>query len=679
MILYENTVENFLKSAENRSLIRYIIGEYEDEIKGRIDPLLKLKWKYMLNIIIQLIYFSEDISDDCGIRLDLINAANHQDVLLILASESDSISNVLVVDLLPWEEVRSCEEEDMIYYDDGDGEGEKKTIHPSFQLAATTLIRFLGIDDESVNLKVMALLYDCEYTRERDIVSHYNSELIENFPTYYINQEDKIRAYVRDVVTGNNGAESLRRLKFIGSTNEKNTNLLYPEQKLIFSTVKNYLKNDEIAWLIVKNPSGTGGSTLLNEIKKEAVKQGKDILLIDKDEEIDPEKLPSDRIVIWLYDDYEETGFADRIRKTAEEKKIFLHSLKLDESVAFKDGGKGLNWLERYLQMDTDKKLHWDPDQYSIMITDNEEEHPEEDGYASVVIKNNIYYDPETQEVHGSRAAKKAVSRKLSKGTKGVYIYPEDPALREYLKKAVADAQNRFNWLTEFVNEYNMDGEQLQNAQTGALNNESVSRKYADQAIRYMGQSAWNKLEYQSKTWIVSGLLAYHDMKKYDQTLDFSGVCISICKAVETELGNRLFGRYQKYLTEKYGDEAVERAPYALIEDKKGNKEKRFLEGRMFSLGSIPLITGIGRDGKGASRYAWEEFEGYCRDVLLIDPDMSRETMEEHQVYTEKIRLDYRNQAAHNNTMDVVQAKECIDYVVGVMHRLGVMLDAYRF
>ncbi len=678
MILYENTVANFRKDIDNRTLMKYIISEYEYAMKETVDPLLKARWKYMMVILGELVYFGTEINDDCGIRLDFYDGADRQDVVLILASGSDSVSNVLVVDLIPWEEVRMCDEEDMVWYDEGIGEGEQKTVHPSFQLAATSLILSAGLEDDSLNIKNMALLYDCEYTRDRDIVSHYKKELTEQFPVYYINQLDKVTGYVKEIISAGNGKDVLRRIRLIGSGGGRNSNLMYPEQKKIFSTVRNYLTDDEVAWFIIKNPSGTGGSTLLNEIHREAENLNKEIVLIDKDETAVPEEFPADRVVVWLYDDYEDEELIQKAKEIAEEKKIYVHNLKLDEAVGLSDGGKGLNWIRRYLNMGTDRKLEWDPEQYTIVITDTAEELPDRKGYASVIIKSNIYMDPETGEICGSKAAMKAVYRRISKGRKGVYIYAEDPVLREYLKKGVQDAENKYSWLKEYISYYEMNEEQLQEAQTGALKNETVHGKYARQAIKYMGQPAWDKLDDQSKNWIVSGLLAYHDMKKYDQLLDFSGVVISICKAVETEIGRRFFGRYREYLIGKYGNDAADRAPFAMTEERRGGGRRAFLNDKAFGLGKMPAITGIGKDGK-ISAYAWNEFSAYCTDELLIDPERSRETIEEHIEYTEKIRLDYRNQAAHGKSMDVVQAKDCIDYVVGIMHKLGIMLDAYRF
>ena len=677
MILYENTVKNFLKASNNRSLIRYMIDEYETATGTNIDPLIKLRWKYMMNVAAQLIYCSNDINEECGVRIDLYTAAEYQDVIFILASSDGVKDNVLFINMIPWESVRLSDEEDVVYYDEGIGEEEKKTIHPSYQMAASSLLITSGIENEFMNIKPMAFMYDCEYTHETDIITHYNHELTEAYPVYYNHQLDKISLCAREILSHGGGTEALRRLRLVGNGIEKHNGLLYPAQKLILSTVKNYLKNDELAWFIIKSPSGTGGSTLLNEIKKEADAQQKEIVLIDKDEDVASEDFPKDRIVVWLYDEAEDSEIVKAVCNTASRNNIHVNKLKLNEKIAVNDGGKGLNWLQRYLQTGYEEKLEWDPDEYSIIVVDKPEDLPNVEDYASVTIKDSIYMDPETEIIHGEDNEKKEVYSKLSKGRKGIYLYIEDPVLKQYINKEIQNAQNKYNWLKEYESIYSMDGEQLEAAQKEKLKKDTINKKYSDLAVKYMGQSAWDKLEEQSKTWILSGLLAYHDMKKYDQLLDFSGVCISICKAVEHETGKRFFERYKQYLINKYGDKAVDKAPYAMVEEKNG--EKDFIKDYMFSLGKIPRITGVKADGKVANQYTWNEFDAYCGEEFLINHKSSFDTIAEHMEYTEKIRVDFRNQAAHSDSMDVIQAKECIDYVVGVLHRLGIMLDAYRF
>ncbi len=677
MILYENTVKNFLKASNNRSLIRYMINEYENSTGTKVCPLIKLRWKYMMNVATQLVYCTDKVLDDCGVRIDLYIAGDYQDIIFILASSDGAKDNVLFISMIPWESVHLSDEDDVVYYDEGTGEGEKKTIHPSYQLAASSLLVSSGIENEFLNIQPIAFLFDCEYTHENDIITHYNRELTENFPVYYNHQLDKISLYAQEVLSHGGGTEVLRRLRLIGNSTLRHNGLLYPAQKFILSTVKNYLQNDEIAWFIIKSPSGTGGSTLLNEIRKEADAQQKEIVLIDKDEDVDPKDFPKDRMLVWIYDEAEDSAIVKSVCHTANQYNIHVNKLKLNEKIGVKDGGKGLNWLQRYLQAGYEEKLEWDPDEYSIIVVDKPEDLPNREDYASIAIKDSIYMDPETEIIHGGDDEKKELYSRLSKGRKGIYLYIEDPVLNRYIKKEIQDAQNKYNWLKEYQNIYSMDTEQLEEAQKEKLKKDSVNKKYSDIAIRYMGQSAWDKLEEQSKTWILSGLLAYHDMKKYDQLLDFSGVCISICKAVERETAKRFFERYKQYLENKYTDDAVDRAPYTMVEEKYGKKD--FIKSHMFSLGKIPRITGIKSDGKVANKYAWNEFDAYCDEEFLISPESSFDTIAEHMEYTEKIRIDFRNQAAHSDTMDVIQAKECIDYVVGVMHRLGIMLDAYRF
>lgn len=54
-----------------------------------------------------------------------------------------------------------------------------------------------------------------------------------------------------------------------------------------------------------------------------------------------------------------------------------------------------------------------------------------------------------------------------------------------------------------------------------------------------------------------------------------------------------------------------------------------------------------------------------------------KRTLSKHIRYVFRIKDDYRNKAAHKNSMDVVSAKECLDYVIEVQRVLGQMLEDY--
>lgn len=48
MILYENTIENFLKSATDKNLIDYFASEYFEHFSRKIDSATKMQWKYSM-------------------------------------------------------------------------------------------------------------------------------------------------------------------------------------------------------------------------------------------------------------------------------------------------------------------------------------------------------------------------------------------------------------------------------------------------------------------------------------------------------------------------------------------------------------------------------------------------------------------------------------------------------
>lgn len=41
-------------------------------------------------------------------------------------------------------------------------------------------------------------------------------------------------------------------------------------------------------------------------------------------------------------------------------------------------------------------------------------------------------------------------------------------------------------------------------------------------------------------------------------------------------------------------------------------------------------------------------------------------------------RDDYRNRSAHSHSISITEARECLEYVITVQRKLGVLLDQYR-
>lgn len=97
------------------------------------------------------------------------------------------------------------------------------------------------------------------------------------------------------------------------------------------------------------------------------------------------------------------------------------------------------------------------------------------------------------------------------------------------------------------------------------------------------------------------------------------------------------------------------------------------------TLGDIRYTVGMSKSGDVKNRYVWHNFKDYAEKKLLVKPQTSQETLKSHILVIQKIKDEYRNKAAHKTPMDVVAAKDCIDYVVEIERKLGMMLDAYRY
>ena len=91
------------------------------------------------------------------------------------------------------------------------------------------------------------------------------------------------------------------------------------------------------------------------------------------------------------------------------------------------------------------------------------------------------------------------------------------------------------------------------------------------------------------------------------------------------------------------------------------------------------FIMGIDTRGNITSEYGWKEFEDYAKTELLVNTENIKEQLTEHACIINKIKNDYRNRSAHKEAMSIIDAKECLEYVVLVTRKLGEILDSYRF
>ena len=154
--------------------------------------------------------------------------------------------------------------------------------------------------------------------------------------------------------------------------------------------------------------------------------------------------------------------------------------------------------------------------------------------------------------------------------------------------------------------------------------------------------------------------------------MDCSGICVQASKAFELEMGERLFSLYIVYL--KSLKIPYNKWPSVLLT--KYNQPKTIND---FTLGDIPYIMGKSGDTNEIET-AKLYFESYLKNELLIktkDQDL-KYAIKIIKNYSDKIRLDYRNPAAHKDLMSEQDASDCLEYIIDVEKALQNTLSLFK-
>lgn len=173
---------------------------------------------------------------------------------------------------------------------------------------------------------------------------------------------------------------------------------------------------------------------------------------------------------------------------------------------------------------------------------------------------------------------------------------------------------------------------------------------------------SWNKMNSNSKKFLVTARLVYNFLCDTDDTLDFACVCVSMAKALENELFCKL---YEKLLNHyEYNEIRIEEWNPGVT--KKYNKK---LCVREFTLGSIPHILGNKEKYKnnvGKAEKIRKEL------ITILKADVFISTLDDTQIDDFLGQLDkwvdditeYRNKAAHKEPLEIVDAKKCYDILI---------------
>lgn len=192
-----------------------------------------------------------------------------------------------------------------------------------------------------------------------------------------------------------------------------------------------------------------------------------------------------------------------------------------------------------------------------------------------------------------------------------------------------------------------------------------------------LGTSAWNKLDESSKEFLVTAKVTYNSYQKISGTVDYSGVCLLVTKAIEVEMSNRFCRDYMAFMKSKYPGRKnlVAHIPTVLC-----NKFGGPIKPKDFTLGSVIYVLGVEIDSNASADEAAKIkdcIRDFVRTKLMIgksdaEIDTALDVIGRN---VDDIRNDYRNPSAHTNQLQKINAKECFDLVLDVTKVLKTILD----
>lgn len=194
--------------------------------------------------------------------------------------------------------------------------------------------------------------------------------------------------------------------------------------------------------------------------------------------------------------------------------------------------------------------------------------------------------------------------------------------------------------------------------------------------IASLGRSAWGKLDETSKTFLISAKVMFNNLIKLEDSIDYSGVCLLITKALEVEINKRFCRQYLDYLYELYDDNYLE-YPTSLLG---ANGKPLALD--KFTMGSFAyILCCYVKKSDTASQLKKNKrlLINYASERIFSSLQISEiETMlSSYANQIEDIRIRFRNPAAHTNKITRCDAENCFCLVLDVERLLKKMLDSF--
>ena len=194
----------------------------------------------------------------------------------------------------------------------------------------------------------------------------------------------------------------------------------------------------------------------------------------------------------------------------------------------------------------------------------------------------------------------------------------------------------------------------------------------------------FTRLQPSAQRFLTSASVLLEEMPTLSSALDYSGVCLLAVKALETELKERLYFRYLRYLVRRFPlpDRAADWPSLFIRRDHWGKIRK--MSERQFTLGTVPLVCGThtrAQESDAANERSKDVLLRYAHDELLIgaweDAEV-RELFAHIGHLADYVAQKYRNPAAHVGALREADARDCLDLLVYEEQELPQLLAALR-
>ena len=253
------------------------------------------------------------------------------------------------------------------------------------------------------------------------------------------------------------------------------------------------------------------------------------------------------------------------------------------------------------------------------------------------------------------------ISQKLDELSLSMKVYKSD--VESMLKKAededleesiIEDFSNRLS--TKIVDSINK------------RDNETNYERNASSLKKLFGDN-WNKLNDKSKQFLVTANVLFDYMEGLNNSLDYSGVCILVTKAVEEEMKKRFYNEFLDYLYSILPNE-IEKWHYCMRTENSRHRGQYIpIDQSKFTLGSVSHICCLYKPrfcDVESYESSKQQIVDFASKYLFVDSAAgdAREVLKSIARFINDIKDRYRNPAAHINVIQKVTAQQCLDEVI---------------